>query len=490
VRAQLVRLLCLRLCAVAAGLLCFDHTVKYRGHVFKIQVCGEESKQRRQQEGKFERRDERGTCSEVKHGESRKRWVAEAFRPAEERRRCGGFCGTAQGRDREIGKRKDTVHCNRHRYASQTGNIGGKEQIQLHRCASGSAKVIRRSCIRITKCWSLSAALLFFFLSLQSFWTGRAYRLAQKKVSESAAPLDLSKYAPHIIAHKALPNKVYCRRTKRILNRDREEIEKHMAGRRFKFAMTQWKPKPEKAAASAGEEGAGKAKKTSKVTSGDDDIWARMGMVAGSDLAAAEGIANEDDELQPTEEDEMEIAQAMQRQMRGEMEDSEEDDEEEEAEDEDGTNGAEDDGKFEEVPMEDEAAEQARNESGSDDNDEQEEEEEEEEAPPRKKSKSASPASAPVVAPTKGALVPKKQLQDHRPIGAPSKRDLKKEAKAAASTPAVQPTTAAAAPTPGKSVRLNASDKRKLKKQQQKQKEAAGARSASDDASRKRARGD
>ncbi len=51
--------------------------------------------------------------------------------------------------------------------------------------------------------------------------------------------MDLSKYAPYIVAHKRDPTKVYCRTTKITMKRDKEEIEKHLKGRRFKYKLSQ-----------------------------------------------------------------------------------------------------------------------------------------------------------------------------------------------------------------------------------------------------------
>lgn len=352
---------------------------------------------------------------------------------------------------------------------------------------------------------------------LEAFWSGRTYRAALKRRAES---WDLSKYAPHIIPHKSLATKVYCRRTKRILNKDKDEIERHMQGRRFKFALSQWKPKPVPADGEASKPASG----SSTLTSGDDDIWSRMALLPG-EVADREGVVADDVDPDASSDEEADMARALIRHHRGsiaeieaELDEEDEDDENDDEED-DEMDDDDDDGVFEEVPLsgsdvdeDDEADEMGEEDStieadGQDEEDveqaeEEEKEEDEDEAPappPTKKRKASSAASTKLSSTATSSapvapLAARKRVEDHRPIGPPSKRDLKKaaaEAKAhtekadaatqktnGKSAPSASSSAASQQPQPGKLGRMNASERRKLKKQQ---KAATNAAATKDD---------
>eukprot|EP00456_Euglypha_rotunda_P014545 TRINITY_DN14594_c0_g1_i3.p1 TRINITY_DN14594_c0_g1~~TRINITY_DN14594_c0_g1_i3.p1 ORF type:complete len:190 (+),score=63.92 TRINITY_DN14594_c0_g1_i3:308-877(+) len=53
----------------------------------------------------------------------------------------------------------------------------------------------------------------------------------------------MEKYAPFIVPHKTHANKVYCKMTHRILNKNAAEIEAHMLGRRFVARLAHRKTK-------------------------------------------------------------------------------------------------------------------------------------------------------------------------------------------------------------------------------------------------------
>ncbi len=50
---------------------------------------------------------------------------------------------------------------------------------------------------------------------------------------------DFSKYLPYIVAHKSDPTKLYCNVTKQELNKIPDQVEKHIAGKRFQRYKSQ-----------------------------------------------------------------------------------------------------------------------------------------------------------------------------------------------------------------------------------------------------------
>lgn len=383
----------------------------------------------------------------------------------------------------------------------------------------------------------------------QSFWQGRAYRQGKKKLEEEQhGSLDLTPYLPHIISHKRLGDKVFCRRTKRILNKDATEIEKHMKGRRFMFAMQSYKPRQPPAERPAKTAAVAATTADGAPISGSDDVWSRL-PDAGDLVEREEG----EDDLEAGSDEEEDIEFALRRQVKGAGDDDDDDDEDAMGESDFGDSD-DDAGVFEEVPMEEGDAKKKKKQQrkGNDESDEEEEEEEEEEegaeesgddaeeedaevaAPPAKKSKPSPSAAAGAVLPTaariaaskaaksarveaeasqlsrkeasklekaelqakianatkaarasaqgeEGGAAPaaaaskkRKQVEDHKPIGPPSKRDIK-SGKVPTPTTAETTKAKADAAAPGQPQRLNAADRRKLKKQQQKAKQGGGA---------------
>jgi hypothetical protein len=65
---------------------------------------------------------------------------------------------------------------------------------------------------------------------LEAHWNGRVYRREKKKWSLTNE-FDIKKYAPWIIPSKRDLTKVFCKLTKMFLNKNDEELEKHMKGR-------------------------------------------------------------------------------------------------------------------------------------------------------------------------------------------------------------------------------------------------------------------
>lgn len=64
--------------------------------------------------------------------------------------------------------------------------------------------------------------------ALQQFIAGRAYQHARAWYAA-----DFAKYEPYIIAHKKDSKKLFCRLTRKQLNRIPEEVEAHVTGRRY-----------------------------------------------------------------------------------------------------------------------------------------------------------------------------------------------------------------------------------------------------------------
>ncbi len=68
---------------------------------------------------------------------------------------------------------------------------------------------------------------------LEQYTKSKGYIKAKTKGRNLDLKFDYSKYEPHITQHKKMQNALFCNLTGACLNKIPEEVEKHIAGRRY-----------------------------------------------------------------------------------------------------------------------------------------------------------------------------------------------------------------------------------------------------------------
>lgn len=74
-------------------------------------------------------------------------------------------------------------------------------------------------------------------IALRAHWSGKRFKRA--KAAAAAGPVDLSAHAPWIVPHRKNPRMCYCRLTKDTINMTKEDVAKHVAGRRYKKKLAE-----------------------------------------------------------------------------------------------------------------------------------------------------------------------------------------------------------------------------------------------------------
>jgi len=68
--------------------------------------------------------------------------------------------------------------------------------------------------------------------ALSSYVNGKKYRMAKSCYAQ-----DFTEYEPHIVPSKKHPKRLYCKLTKKELNKIPEEVEKHVNGKKYRQAL-------------------------------------------------------------------------------------------------------------------------------------------------------------------------------------------------------------------------------------------------------------